>query len=101
MCEMCFLRQPRLLPRFLEFLVKFLDRQVELVDLPDLARQFRFETIDASRQLLDLLEVRRSRQGDQLMHALVLNLDHLVELTDGPLHRLDSLRVDNSDLSLP
>jgi len=46
---------PRLLPGFLQFLVEFLDRQVELVDLPDLARQFRFETIDASRQVLDLL----------------------------------------------
>ncbi len=47
---MCFLRQPRLLPGFLEFLVKFPDRPVELVDLPDLARQFRFETDDASRE---------------------------------------------------
>jgi hypothetical protein len=89
---------PRLPPRLLELFVQFLDREVKLVGLPDLARQSFFEAGDASRELFDLVQMRRIRRGDETVHALVLHLDHLVELADRGRDRVHPLVVDGPDL---
>lgn len=90
----------RLLPGFLELLVEFFDRAGELMNLPCLVRYLCFEPGDASRQLLDLLEMRRRRRADEAVYALIFDLDHLVELADGRRDRRDSFFVDDSDLGL-
>ncbi len=46
------------------------------------------------------MQVRRSRSGDEPMHAFAIDLDHLVGLFDGRRDRRDSLLVDDSDLGL-
>lgn len=62
--EVPLLRLPRLPPRLLELLVQFPDREVELTELPGLARQFLFEALDASCELFELQEVRRRSRGN-------------------------------------
>lgn len=64
--------QLRLLVNFLDFFVEFLDRDIELMDLPYLVDQFLLEAGYASGELFYFLQVRRSRGGDQLMHALII-----------------------------
>ncbi len=68
------------------------------MDLPYFTGQFPFEAGDAGSELFDLLEVRRRRRGDAPVQALVLDLDHLVELTEGARHRPDALVVNGPHL---
>ena len=67
--------------------------------LPYFIRQFFFETNDAQRELFYLLQVRRTGTGDQLLHSLLFDFDHLVELTEGDRHGIDALVVNGPHLS--
>ena len=82
---------------FLYFSVQFFDHAGELMDLPEFVRQFFLELGNASGELFDPVPVGRSRSLDHPLHALVLDLDQFIELTDGRLNRRDSFLVDDSD----
>lgn len=69
------------------------------MDLPHFAGQFTFEADDASRELFDLPQVRRIGRDDETVHALVLDFDHLVELTKGGRDRVDALVVNGPHLA--
>src|SRR5215212_5763438 len=56
------------------------------------------EAGDAGGELFYLPQVRRIRRGDAPVHALVLDLDHLVEPAEGGRHRPDALAVDGPHL---
>jgi hypothetical protein len=87
--------------RFSQFFVQTFDRTLELMDLPDPVREFLFEAVEAQRELLDLLQMRRTGTGDQLLHSLLFHFDHLVELADRLCNGSNPCFVDDSDLMLP
>src|SRR5438128_1310196 len=78
--EVRFSGQECLLARLFEFLVERLDHAVKLVKLPCSFREFLFQMIDARCELLDLLQMSRSRCDDHPLHTLVFHFDHLGEL---------------------
>src|ERR1051326_338034 len=48
---------------------------------------------DSRMEFFDLLQVRGGRYGDELLHLLILDLDHFVELAEGGGHGPDALVV--------
>ena len=68
------------------------------MSLPHFVGQSLFEAGEAGGELLDLPQVGGRCRGDALLHALIFDLDHLVELAEGRRNRVDALVVFGPDL---